>query len=245
MMRSLPIVAALAGLLPAVSVAADKADEAARAAILKLVPQATIDTVEPAPMAGFRQVLLGGQLVYVSDDGRYLMQGKLYDAASRTDLTDARLGKARVEKLKNIPASQLLSFGPDKPKYKLTIFTDIDCGYCRKLHQEVAEYNKLGIEFDYLFFPRSGIDSPSFKKAVSVWCAADKKAAFTAAKGGADPAPLTCDNPIAAQFQLGLDVGVDGTPAVYAPNGVKIGGYLPPAQMLERLQQLEAAKSGT
>ncbi|HUD43835.1 MAG TPA: DsbC family protein [Dokdonella sp.] len=244
MMRS-TLTVLLTGLLPLAATAADKADDAARAAILKLVPQATIDSIEPAPMAGFRQVLLGGQLVYVSDDGRYLLQGKLYDAATRSDLTDVRLGKARVEKLKNVPPDQVLAFGPDKPKYKLTVFTDIDCGYCRKLHQEVAEYNKLGIEFDYLFFPRSGIDSPSYKKAVSVWCAEDKKAAFTAAKGGATPTPVTCDNPIAAQFQLGLDVGVDGTPAIYSPGGVKIGGYLPPAQMLERLQQLDGAKSGS
>ena len=215
------------------------ADVAARKALAELVPQAKVDTVEASPLPGYRQVIVGGQMVYVSDDGRYLLQGSLFDVKSKRDLTAARLAVDTRRKVDAVPDGKRIAFAPSgKPKYKVTVFTDIDCGYCRKLHSQIAEYNQRGIEIDYLFFPRSGINTPSYDKAVSVWCAKDRKAAFTAAKSGKDPAPLKCDNPIADQFNLGIQVGVDATPTVLAPDGTRIGGYLPPDQMLARLQAL-------
>ena len=113
-----------------------------------------------------------------------------------------------MAKLEAYPAGQAHSFAPNsKPKYKVTVFTDIDCGYCRKMHSHIAEYNERGIQVDYLFFPRSGPDTPSFAKAVSVWCAKDQKKAFTAAKAGANPGPLQCDNPVSEEYQLGIASG--------------------------------------
>ena len=122
----------------------------------------------------------------------------------------------------------------------MTVFTDIDCGYCRKMHSHIAEYNERGIQVDYLFFPRSGPGTPSFAKAVSVWCAKDRQSAFTAAKAGSDPAPLQCDNPVSEEYKLGIDVGVDGTPTVFAPDGSKIGGYLTPDQLQAQLERVAA-----
>lgn len=230
----------LAAAVPAAQ-AADSAaaDGAARKALAELVPQAKIDAVEQAPLPGFRQVIVGSQLVYVSDDGQYLLQGALYDTQAKRDLTAARIAVQNKQKLDAVPEAKRLVFAPSgKPKYKITVFTDIDCGYCRKLHSQIAEYNKRGIEVDYLFFPRSGIGTPSYDKAVSVWCAKDRKTAFTEAKAGKDPAPLKCDNPVAEQFKLGTQVGVEGTPTVLAPDGTKLGGYLTPDQMLGKLQAL-------
>ncbi len=222
----------------AVAQAADSpAQAAARKALTDLVPQAKIDAIEPAPMPGFQQVIVGSQLVYVSDDGKYIMQGKLFDTASQKDLTSSRLAIDVKTKLDAVPAARRIVFAPaGKPQYKITVFTDIDCGYCRKLHSQIAEYNKRGIEVDYLFFPRSGVGTESWDKAVSVWCAKDRKATFTAAKGGQTPPVLKCDNPIAEDFALGAQVGVDGTPAIFMADGVKIGGYLDPDQMLARLK---------
>ena len=226
--------------IPLASAADSAADAAARKALTELVPQAKIDTVEAAPLPGYRQVIVGGQMVYVSDDGKYLLQGSLFDVGSKRDLTAARLAVDTKRKIDAVPDAKRIVFAPSgKPKYKVTVFTDIDCGYCRKLHSQIAEYNKRGIEIDYLFFPRSGLNTPSFDKAVSVWCAKDRKAAFTAAKAGTDPAPMKCDNPIAEEFNLGIQVGVDATPTVLAPDGTRIGGYLPPDQMLARLQGQE------
>lgn len=214
-------------------------DAAARKALQELVPQAKIDKIERAPLPGFQQVIIGGQLVYVSDDGKYLMQGTLFDSQTKRDLTAARLAVDNKAKVDAVPQSKRIVFAPSgKPKYKVTVFTDLDCGYCRKLHSQIADYNKAGIEVDYLFFPRSGIGSPSYDKAVSVWCAKDRNAAFTAAKAGVNPAPLKCENPVAEQFTLGTQVGVDGTPTIFAPDGTKLGGYLPPDQMLARLESL-------
>lgn len=219
--------------------AADAADAAVRKAITAMAPKAKIDAVEPAPLPGFHQVLLGGQLVYVSDDGQYMLQGSLYDVTNKRDLTGARLAVSTREKVDAIPDSERIVFAPDKKaRYTVTVFTDIDCGYCRKLHSQIDEYNALGIQVDYLFFPRTGKNTPSWDKAVSVWCAKDRKAAFTDAKEGKDPAPAQCDNPIADEYQLGHEVGVNGTPTILAADGTKIGGYLPPQEMLRKLQAL-------
>ena len=222
--------------------AADKPeDAAARTALHSFVPQAKAETIEAAPLPGYRQVIVGSQMVYVSDDGKYLLQGTLYDVQSKRDLTGARLAIDHKKQVDAVPLSKRIVFAPDKPKYKITVFTDLDCGYCRKLHSQIAEYNKRGIEVDYLFFPRSGLNTPSYDKAVSVWCAKDRNAAFTAAKAGQNPAPAKCDNPIAEEFKLGAQVGVDGTPSVFAPDGTKIGGYLSPTEMLAKLENLGKA----
>lgn len=233
---------ALAALIPLAQAAESAADATARATLHTLVPQAKIDTVEAAPLPGYRQVLVGGQMIYVSDDGKYLMQGTLYDTKTKRDLTAIRLAVATRQKVDAVPAANRIVFAPPgKAKYKVTVFTDLDCGYCRRLHSQIAEFNKRGIEFDYLFFPRTGIGSPSYDKAVSVWCAKDRKAAFTAAKAGHDPAPLKCANPVAEEFTLGTKVGVEGTPTIFAPDGTKIGGYLSPDEMLKKLQSMGAA----
>jgi thiol:disulfide interchange protein DsbC len=233
----------LAFALAAVSAqAADKPeDAAARAALKGIVPDSKIGTIEAAPLPGYRQVLVGSQIVYVSDDGKYMLSGTLYDVSTKRDLTASRLAVDHKRKVDEVPAAKRIVFAPQKPKYTITVFTDIDCGYCRKLHSQIAEYNKRGIEVDYLFFPRSGLNSPSYDKAVSVWCAKDRKTAFTDAKAGKTPPPAKCDNPVAEEYKLGAQVGVDGTPTIFAPDGTKIGGYLSPTEMLAKLDNLGKA----
>jgi thiol:disulfide interchange protein DsbC len=233
---------AACAMAPLAQAADSPADAAARKALQALVPQAKIDKIEEAPIPGYRQVIIGSQMLYISDDGQYLMQGSLYDAQEKRDLTAARIAQQSKVKLDAVPADQRIVFpaAGGKPKYKVTVFTDIDCGYCRKMHTQIAEYNKRGIEVDYLFFPRTGLNTPSYDKAVSVWCAKDRNAAFTDAKAGKALPPAKCDNPVADQFKLGTQVGVDGTPTILAADGTKIGGYLPPDQMVAKLQSLGA-----
>jgi len=122
--------------------------------------------------------------------------------------------------------------------HELMVFTDIDCGYCRKLHAQVDEYNKQGIAIHYLSFPRAGIGSRSYEKAVAVWCADDQQTALTQAKLGTEPDPLQCENPVAEQYQLGIDLGVTGTPALLTSSGQLIPGYVPPEQLRDRLDRL-------
>ncbi|WP_386067746.1 DsbC family protein [Tahibacter sp. UC22_41] len=226
------------------AIAADEAKDTkvVTDAILALVPQAKIDSVAKSSLPGFYEVVTGGQVVYVSGDGKYLLQGSLFDMSTRKDLTEARLGGIRKELVDKVPKSKRIIFAPKDPKYTVTVFTDIDCGYCRKLHHDIAKYNEQGIAVEYLWFPRSGPGTPSFEKAVSVWCSADRNKAFTEAKSGTDPKTATCDNPIAEEFELGRRVGVNGTPTVIAPDGTQIGGYLAPDAMRQRLDSLVSTK---
>jgi thiol:disulfide interchange protein DsbC len=134
----------------------------------------------------------------------------------------------------------MIRFAPANPKYTVTVFTDIDCPYCRAFHANIAEINKLGIAVDYLFWPRSGLGTPSAQKAVDVWCASDRKDALTRAFEGQGPRNATCQSPVAHDFNLGMDLGVDGTPTIIADNGVVLGGYVDPQELLRRLETVHA-----
>lgn len=235
----------LALLLVAVSAplfAADQSreEQTVRAALTTLVPGGmNVESVQPSPVPGFYQVSLSGMtVVYVSTDGKYLLQGTLLDIASRENLTESARAGQRRGMLQAVKNEQAIVFSPKDPKYTVTVFTDVDCGYCRRLHQQIAEYNSLGIAVKYLFFPRAGLGSPSYAKAVAVWCSPDRQKALTDAKAGTDLPKGTCDNPVAHDFELGKEVGVEGTPAIYSAEGVQLGGYLPPQQMLVRLNEL-------
>jgi len=222
--------------------AAAAGDAALRAAILKAVPDAEITSIKPSPIPGYREVAINGRIVYVSADGKYLVQGSLIELSSRDNLTAASEAVIRRADLDAVPRDRRIIFSPPNPKYRITVFTDIDCGYCRKMHTQIAEYNKAGISVEYLFFPRSGPNTDSFTKAISVWCSSDRRKALTDAKADRPLPKKTCANPIAMDYELGRKIGVDGTPAIYAADGTQIGGYVAPAEMLVRLER-QATKS--
>ncbi|MEM9301825.1 MAG: DsbC family protein [Pseudomonadota bacterium] len=226
---------------PLLAFAQDDEFDGVRSAMQSLVPGAEIDSIRPAPFPGFAEVLLGAQLIYISLDGQYLIDGRLIEIATRKDLSEAAKGTVRKDRLAGVSNDERFVFPTSgEPKHRLTIFTDIDCGYCRRLHQQMAEYNDLGIEVTYLMFPRAGIGSTSFNKAISVWCADDRNDALTLAKSGQDPESQSCDNPIEEHYQLGRELGVSGTPALVAEDGTLIPGYVPPGQLIERLEALSA-----
>jgi thiol:disulfide interchange protein DsbC len=226
--------------------AANTPENIVRQTILRLVPKAKVDQVTPAPMPGFYQVIASGHLVYVSADGKYVMNGDLIDATKGTSLTDDAWATYRKSELAKVPVSDRIVFAPAHPKYTVTVFTDVTCPYCRVLHEQIDAFNKEGIAVHYLAWPRSGVigddgkPTPTYNEMVSIWCASDRNDAFTAAKKGRDPKPITCKNPVKDQFDLGLKLGVTGTPAVYAEDGTLIGGYLSPQDMLEAVKEHSA-----
>ena len=215
-------------------------DAALRAAVTKAIPNVAIDSVRPSVIPGYREVAISGKVVYVSADGKYLVQGSLIELASRDNLTEASEGALRKVSLDAVPRDRRIVFSGPNPKYRVTVFTDIDCGYCRKMHAQIADYMKAGISVEYLFFPRAGLSSESYTKAQNVWCAKDRRKALTDAKADRPVTKATCPNPIALDYALGRKVGVDGTPAIYGPDGSQLGGYLPPAEMLVRLNRQAA-----
>lgn len=200
-------------------------------------------SIAESPLPGILQVRLGSDIVYMTDDGRYLLQGRVLDLETRQDITDQARSKIRQELVDEIEYDQLISYGAKDSEFDIIVFTDVDCGYCRRLHQQVEEYNDAGIRISYAAFPRAGIGSESFRKMTSVWCADDQQAAMDFAKGGGSPEPAECDAPVADQYQLGQSVGVTGTPALVTPGGDLIPGYVPPNDLRVRLEQLDASKS--
>ena len=224
--------------------AAGTPDARAIAAIGVLNPQVKVDRVGAAPLPGFREALVGGQVVYVSDDGRYLFLpgsgGALFDTGTMKNLTEQALAGMRRELLQTIPASERIVFAPAKRAHTVTVFTDVECGYCRKMHEEIGEYNKQGIAVEYLAFPRMGIGSDDYKKMVSVWCATDRRAALTAAKGDRRVAGKDCSNTVAMQYEVGQRAGLTGTPMIITADGTQVGGYVPPAQLRATLDKLKA-----
>jgi len=219
----------------------------ARAALQTLNPQVQIDYVGEAPLPGFREVIVGGQVVLVSDDGKYLVQGSVLDIASKKELTQSSraLSKYRVDLLKSVKASDRIVFAPPNPKYTISVFTDIECGYCRKLHSEIAEYNRQGIAIEYMAFPRMGLGSKDHIDMISVWCASDRKQALTDAKNGKPVPKRSCHStPVDMEYNVGQRLGISGTPAVFAPDGSQLGGYLPPDKMRQALDELASGVSG-
>ena len=204
------------------------ADEAAiRKALSGFMPQAPIDSIKPAEINGLYEVKMGANIFYTSEDGKYLMQGQLYDTAAKKNITETKLADVRKSALDKIGPENMIIFKPETSKYTVSVFTDIDCGYCRKLHSEIDQYLAQGITVRYLFFPRAGKGSDSYKKAVAVWCATDRNKALTAAKKGETLDTKPCANPIDAQMQLGEDFGMSGTPMIVTEKGNVLPGYVP------------------
>ncbi len=218
-------------------------DARVRAAISMVNPKLVIDQVAAAPLPGFQEVVVGGQVVYVSDDGKYLLQGTLYDIAAKKNLGEASLARVRTQLLQKIPVSDRIVFAPANPKHTVTVFTDVECGYCRKMHSQIADYNNEGIAVQYTAFPRMGLGSEDFKKMVAVWCAPDRRKALTDAKNDKRVPMRDCKSPVRMQYDIGQRVGLTGTPMILASDGSQLGGYLPPAELRAALDKLAAGSA--
>jgi thiol:disulfide interchange protein DsbC len=198
------------------------------------------ENVQTTPVAGIFEVLRGSDILYMTRDGQYAFTGDLYQVASRANLTEVHKSEMRRKLIEAVPESRMVVFSPPQPKYTVTVFTDVDCGYCRALHRQIADYNRLGVRVRYVFYPRTGPDTESWHKAEQVWCSADRKAALTRAKlGEALDAPVCANTPVAQEYELGKAIGLEGTPGIVAANGTMVGGYLPPDVLVEHLKQLK------
>lgn len=206
-----------------------------------LVPGQTPDSVAPSPIAGLYQIRYGTQVIYVSSDGRYVLEGSLLDLKERRNLTEEARSGARKEVMDAMGEEKMIVFAPEKTKHTITVFTDVDCPYCVKLHKEMAEYNAAGIKVRYVLYPRAGVGSPSYQTSVSVWCADDRQDALTRAKNREPVESKTCDNPVVEHLQLGRAVGVSGTPAIVLEDGEMIPGYRPARELGPLLDQRAAA----
>jgi len=231
-------IAALAVL--ATAVAADDEASVTKEQIAAQLNGVQASDITDSPIPGLYQVTLGAQVAYVTKDGRYVFEGEVYDIQNGENVTEKTRAAARVELLASVPRDEMIVFAPKdgNVKHRITIFTDIDCGYCRQFHRDIQQVNDLGIEVQYLFYPRTGPDTESWHKAEKVWCAKDRNTALTRAKLGGTVPDAVCDADVVREhFELGRRVGVRGTPAVFDANGELLGGYLAPAQLAKLLDQ--------
>jgi thiol:disulfide interchange protein DsbC len=233
----------IAGAVVRAQPAAESADP--RTSLLKLLPAGSkLEDLRPSPIPGIFEYSQGAEVSYLTADGRYFIDGNLYDMTTRENLTEERRTKARLAMVNSVPESEMVIFSPKNPQYTITVFTDVDCQYCRKLHSGMAEMNKLGIRVRYMFFPRTGPNTESWRKAEAVWCAADRNDALTRAKaGGAVDTSKGCgQTPVAREYALGQSIGVQGTPAIVTETGAYINGYLPPQDLVNELKDLQSGK---
>jgi thiol:disulfide interchange protein DsbC len=228
-------VAAAEPAAPAKAADQKSADATIRAALAKKFPDMKVDEVRSSPMAGIYEVVMGGEVAYISADGRFLIAGDMYEIDSRTNVTEAGRQKTRVQALSKLDEKDMIVFKPQKVKYTITVFTDVECGYCRKLHSEIAQLNDRGVQVRYLAYPRAGPGTEDWAKMEAVWCSTDRKKAITDAKAGKTVKAQQCATPVAKQYRLGEQLGVRGTPAIFTETGEYIGGYLAPDQMVSRL----------
>lgn len=214
----------------------------------KLMPKAKPDSVMQSAIPGIYEVVMGAHVVYVSADGRYMVEGDMYDLKNRVNLTENKRQAGRVKAIDTIDEGSMIIFKPEsgKVKHVITAFTDIDCGYCRKLHSQMKDYNQRGIEVRYVSYPRAGKNSSSYVKAKYVWCAVDRNKAMTFAKGGAKLEQLKaleqvkgkdCAAQIDKDMQVANDVGVSGTPTLVMADGKVLPGYVAPDRLLKYLDE--------
>ena len=204
-----------------------------------LNPELEVASVSESGIDGVVLVeLAGGGLLYGTSDGRHVIEGSLYRLGDGgiVNLTEQRRAVKRRELLAGVDAEDMVVFSPEEPpKASVAIFTDVDCGYCRKLHMEMEEINALGIEVRYLAFPRAGPGSRSYEKIVSAWCAKDAQQAITELKMGGSVPDRSCANPVMDQYELGQAMGVTGTPAIITEEGALLPGYVPAAELAAAL----------
>ncbi|MDT8370422.1 MAG: DsbC family protein [Gammaproteobacteria bacterium] len=223
-----------------ITLAADSDDK--KALFESIMPGVKIDSVTKLDNTSLYETIINGEIIYFSADGRYVFQGDVISLETRQNVTEAKRIDVRKQTLASLNEDDMIIYEPKKTEHTLTVFTDIDCGYCRKLHQQMNDYNELGIRIRYMAFPRGGIDSVSYDKAVEVWCANDRHQAMTDAKNDKKVRSEICNSPVKDQYEIGRRLGVTGTPALYLDSGELLPGYVPPKRLKQLLDERALAQ---
>lgn len=193
----------------------------------------TVTDIRPAAVAGLYEVTFGTRVALVSADGNYLITGDLIDLTNERNITAERRAQLVLETLvERVGEKNMIVYGPARAKHTITVFTDVDCPYCRKLHDEVAALTAAGVKVRYLLYPRAGKGSETYKRSVAIWCAKDRNQAAATAMTGGKLEMKDCKNPVDEHLKLGAEIGVTGTPTIVLDDGRIAPGYVPAAQLL-------------
>jgi thiol:disulfide interchange protein DsbC len=203
-------------------------------ALTRSLSDINVEYIAPAPVKGLYEVMASGQLLYVTENGKHLINGRLFDITNGIkDLTQEAVARVdslkapmRLEALAEVNEDDMIIFKAAQEKYQITVFTDVDCGYCRALHREIPNYNDMGITVRYMGFPRAGIGSTSHAKLRSVWCSDNQQAAMDKAKIDREFGTDTCDDPLVEHMKLVRTFGITGTPAIILESGRLLSGFV-------------------
>ena len=204
-------------------------------ALAASMPNVRPSKISTTPIQGLYEVIVGTQVVYMSDDARFMIEGDLYDLKSKENYSENAKSGIRLAAMKQLGTEKMLVYTPEKVSNTITVVTDIDCPYCRRLHDEVPDYMENEVEVRYIFMPLKG--SADMKKTISVWCADDQQLALDIAKAGGEVEEKTCDNPINEHLKLARELGVRGTPAILLEDGQMLPGYIPYNKLVAQLRQ--------
>ncbi len=232
--------------VPVFGASADDVVGKLRAVVEAHDPGSKVAAPERSPVSGLYLTSIDGVSGYVSADGRYFIVGDMLDLASRTNVTEEGRKARRRELLKRIAPGEAIVFGPERPKYTVTVFTDADCPYCRKFHEEVGELAAKGVAVRYVAFPRAGPGSKTWKTMAGVWCAKERREALTRATRGEEVrVGNSCGDAVIAQhYALGQQLGIPGTPMLVMTDGTSLGGYLPAEKLVAVLEEISAQGPG-
>lgn len=221
--------------------------EADRAAIEATVAQintdAEVTSIKPSPIPGLNEVVADGVVLYISDNGQHMLHGVLLDVPNRKNLTEATMADIRVGMLAKVSEATKIVYATEgEPKHVVQMFTDVSCGYCKQVHDQIKDYLALGIQIEMLAFPRGGDQSEAYGTMQSIWCSADRKAAYDLVLAGEQVGAENCLNPVRSHYELGEKLGVQGTPTFYSEFGEQIGGYASPEDLLRTLDRTKAKR---
>lgn len=240
MFRKLAVLMGAASITPCIALAGEPVPDAVITAGSRLIPEFSETNVRASPVQGLYEITYGPRLLYMSADGRFVIRGDVIDIDRGENVSETARKKIRIDAVNGLGEDGMIVFGPQGVKSTITVFTDVTCPYCAKLHNEVGQLNDAGVKVRYLAFPRAGIPSPVYDEMVSVWCADDPLKAMTDAKARKAIVPKRCENPVAEHFKMGQLVGVSGTPTIVLDDGAIIGGYVPAKQLIEYAHQARA-----
>ncbi|TLU76330.1 bifunctional protein-disulfide isomerase/oxidoreductase DsbC [Mannheimia varigena] len=195
---------------------------------------ATDVTISDSPLSGFKMATSNEGIVYISQDGQYVIQGKIFELKNgkAIDITNQGL----MAEL-NSYANEMIIYPAKNEKHAVTVFMDITCHYCHLLHERIKEYNDLGITIRYLAFPRGGMNTQTAKQMEAIWSAQDKIKALNDAENGKLPTQLKTPEIVKKHYQLGVKFGVTGTPNMVTSSGELIAGYVEPKELAKMLSE--------
>ena len=209
--------------------------EKLKQALAKSMPNVKASRISATPVDGLYEVIVGSQVVYMSADARYMIEGDLFDLKTKTNVSEEAKSTIRLAAIEKLGADDMLIYKPEKIKDTITVVTDIDCPYCRRLHREIPDYMKNDIQVRYIFMPLKG--AADMKKTVSVWCSDDPQKALDTAKSGGEVEDKSCDNPIKDHLKIARELGVRGTPAILLEDGRLLPGYVPVDKLVAELRK--------